>query len=277
MKDLVSIIMLARNKERFIEPSIRSIMAQTYQNWELLFVDDASEDDTVTLLMKLSEEDRKRGRMSETKGLLEDGTAIDRIQVTKTIDSRGEACNRNLALRNAKGRWIAFLDAGDIWEPTKLEKQIQFMESNNYTFSYTTYRCIDMNMRDLGVVVAGPEQINYHEMLKCCWMGYQTVMYDSTKIGLLQVSCMATVNDYALWLQAAQKADCHLLPECLASQMVGKSLWHRLLTSDKWTWRYRTYRIVDGRNPITATYMTLRNMVYAIGKYRRYVSRINND
>lgn len=103
MKDLVSIIMLARNKEDFLEASIRSIMAQTYQNWELLFMDDASVDDTVTLLMKLSEEDRKRGRMSETRGLLEDGTLADRIHVTKTIESKGETCNRNSALYNAKG------------------------------------------------------------------------------------------------------------------------------------------------------------------------------
>lgn len=275
MKDRVSIIMLARNKGQFLEASIRSVMAQTYQNWELLFVDDASVDDTITLLMKLKEEDRNRERMSETNGLLEVGTPIDRIQVSKTIDSRGEACNRNLALRNAKGRWIAFLDAGDIWEPTKLEKQIQFMEENRYAFSYSKYRCIDMNMRELGIVVAGPEHINYREMKKCCWMGYLTVMYDSAKIGLLQVSCMAIVNDYALWLQAAQKTVCHLLPECLASKMVGKSLWHRFQTSEKWLWRYKTYRMIDRKNPITAAYMAIRNMVYAVVKWRKYAVAIN--
>ena len=251
MKDLVSIIMLSHNKAKYLAASIKSIMAQTYQNWELLLVDDASNDGSIGLLMELKGNDK-------------------RFRISQCVYKKGETANRNSALREAKGRWIAFLDAGDIWEPTKLEKQVRFMESNNYAFSYTTYRCIDVNMRDLGVVVAGPEQINYHEMLKCCWMGYQTVMYDSTKIGLLQVSCMATVNDYALWLQAAQKADCHLLPECLATQVSGKGLCLRLLSSPKWLWRYEAYRKIEGLNTLSAAYMTVRNIAYAAWKWWKF-------
>ena len=128
--DLVSIIMLSRNKEQYVEASVRSVMAQTYQNWELLFVDDASKDKTISLLLELKDEDGKR-EPKEERGI------ADRISVSSTIESRGEIVNRNSALRSAKGRWIAFLDAGDIWEPTKLERQVAFMEEHGYAFSYT--------------------------------------------------------------------------------------------------------------------------------------------
>lgn len=121
MNDLVSIIMLSRNKEQFLEASVRSVMAQTYQNWELLFMDDASKDDSISVLMKLKMEDRRRN--SDRRSTLNDGFIDDRINITKTTDYRGETHNRNSALREAKGKWIAFLDAGDIWEPTKLENR----------------------------------------------------------------------------------------------------------------------------------------------------------
>ena len=120
--DLVSVIMLSRNKAQFLEASVRSVMAQTYQNWELLFVDDASNDDTISLLQKLKDEDGRRKGAVYGRYLMEDGTLVDRISVTRTVNQRGETHNRNSVLREAKGRWMAFLDAGDIWEPTKLEK-----------------------------------------------------------------------------------------------------------------------------------------------------------
>ena len=225
MKDLVSVIMLARDKEQFVEASVRSVMAQTYQNWELLFVDDASKDKTISLLLELKNEDRKRG-------LKEDGSLADRINVTSTIERRGEIVNRNSALRSARGRWIAFLDAGDVWEPTKLERQVAYMEEHGYAFSYTKYKAIDAEKREIGFVMSGPECISYRDMLKCCWMGYLTVMYDAKKVGTMQVNGLKNGNDYALWLEVAEEADCHLLPECLASMMLEKGMWYRLLSSN---------------------------------------------
>ena len=274
-RDLVSIIMLSRNKEQYLEASIRSIMAQTYQNWELLFVDDASKDDTISILMKLKMEDRSRE--NDWKSKMNDGILTDRISITKTTDYRGEMHNRNSALREAKGRWIAFLDAGDIWEPTKLEEQVSFMEEHGYAFSYTKYRSIDAENRDLGIVMSGPEEIAYKDMKKCCWMGYLTVMYDSEKIGLMQVTGMENANDYALWLQVAEQADCHLLPECLASQMFAKGLLIRFLTSSKWMWRYETYRKIERLNPISAAFMTIRNLAYTAWKWGKYAKKVNTN
>lgn len=273
MKDLVSIIMLSRNKEQFLERSVRSVMSQTYQNWELLFVDDASKDDTISLILKLKEEDRKRSSVKGGRSLLDDGTLVDRINVTKTTDYRGETHNRNSALKEAKGRWIAFLDAGDVWEPSKLDKQMAFMEEHGYAFSYTRYKSIDAEKKEIGLVISGPERITYQDMRKCCWMGYLTVMYDAEMVGLQQVNGLEDANDYALWLQVARKDICHLLPECLASQMSEKGLWHRLLTSEKWVWRYAAYRKIEHMNPLSAVYMTARNLVYTARKWWRYVER----
>ena len=263
MKDLVSIIMLSRDKEQYVEASVRSVMAQTYQNWELLFVDDASDDNTISLLLTLKDEDKKRW-------LKEDGTLADRISVSSTIERRGAIVNRNSALRSARGRWIAFLDAGDIWEPTKLEKQVAYMEENGYSFSYTKYNCIDVQLKDTGIIMGGPECITYHDMLKCCWMGCLTVMYDAKKIGTLQVNGLDEGNDYALWLEVAEEADCHLLPECLASMMLEKGMWYRLLSSKSWSWRYEVYRKIVFMNPLSAAYMTVRNMAYAAWKWRKF-------
>ena len=104
VRELVSIIMLSHNQAQYVEESVRSVMAQTYQNWELLFVDDNSKDDTITLMMDLKEEAKIRR---------EDYTCIDRIKVSQTVSDCGESVNRNKALEEVRGRWIAFLDVGD--------------------------------------------------------------------------------------------------------------------------------------------------------------------
>ncbi len=267
---LVSVIMLSRNREQYLEASVRSVMAQTYQKWELLFVDDASNDDSIGVLLKLKYEDSQRNGAIYGKMTFDDGTLVDRISVTRTTENRGETQNRNSALREAKGKWIAFLDAGDIWEPTKLEKQVRFMKENDYAFTYTLFNNIDAQGKELGVMMTGPECISKDDMMKCCWMGYLTVMYDAEKIGRLQLNGVKRTNDYPLWLLVSKKADCHLLPECLASQMSEKGLKNRLLSSPKWMWRYETYRIIERMNPISATYMTIRNLFYTAYKWWKY-------
>lgn len=154
--DLVSIIMLSRNDVAHVEESVRSILAQTYTNWELLFVDDNSNDGTITKMMELTGND-------------------PRFNITQSVYDKGSSYLRNKALKEARGRWIAFLDAGDTWTPDKLEKQIRFMEENGYAFSYTKYGIMDQESQDRGVVVGGKAHVNYKEMRKCCWPCYLTL------------------------------------------------------------------------------------------------------
>ena len=106
--DLVSIIMLSKDNGRCVEETIRSVFAQTYQNWEIIFMDDSSKDDTISRMM--------------------DYINDRRIHVSQNVQQRGFGVSVNSALRDTKGRWIAFLNVGDIWESNKLERQIAFME-----------------------------------------------------------------------------------------------------------------------------------------------------
>ena len=113
MTDLVSIIMPSYNTAKYIKASIDSVLAQTYPYWELIIVDDCSTDETDEVVAAYTDE---------------------RIRYIKNEKNSGAAVSRNRALREAKGRWIAFLDSDDVWLPEKLEKQISFMKNNGYFF-----------------------------------------------------------------------------------------------------------------------------------------------
>ena len=264
MCELVSIIMLSHNKAQYVEESVRSVMAQTYQNWELLFVDDNSKDDTITLMMDLKEEAKIRR---------EDYTYIDRIKVSQTVSDRGESVNRNKALMEARGRWIAFLDVGDVWAPDKLAKQVRFMEENGYSFTYTQYGLINNKSQDRGVLISGKEHVTNKDMLKCCWPGFLTVMYDAEKVGKFRLHNTKGNNDYALWLAISERNDCHLLSENLATMRTPYGLFSRFLRTDKVKWRYEVYRTEEDLGPITSFVYTIRNGWYGIMKWMKYVNR----
>ena len=107
MKELVSVIMPSYNTAKYIGETIKSVQAQTYENWELIIVDDCSTDNTDTAVDPFLSDER--------------------IRYLKNSRNSGAAVSRNYALREAKGKWIAFLDSDDLWFPDKLEKQINFM------------------------------------------------------------------------------------------------------------------------------------------------------
>ena len=256
--------MLSHNKAQYVEESVRSVMVQTYQNWELLFVDDNSKDDAITLMMDLKEEAKIRR---------EDYTYIDRIKVSQTVFDRGESVNRNKALKEARGRWIAFLDVGDIWAPDKLAKQVRFMEENGYTFTYTQYGLMDNMSQDRGVLISGKDHVTNKDMLRCCWPAYLTVMYDAEKVGQFRLHNTKGNNDYALWLAISERNDCHLLAENLATMRTPYGLFSRFLRTDKVKWRYEVYRTEEDLGPITSFFYTIRNGWYGIMKWMKFVNR----
>lgn len=262
--ELVSIIMLSRNNGKYVEETVRSVFAQTYQNWEIVFRDDSSKDDTISQIMNL---------VSESRIKREDGSYVNRIHVSQTVTKRGTARSTNSALKEVRGRWIAFLNVGSVWEPTKLEKQIAFMEENGYAFSYTKYGLINEKSEDKGVVYSGLKHITYKDMLKCCWPGCLTVMYDSEKIGKMQIRNLHENNDYALWLNICEKADCYLLNENLARQRATRNIFLLFLFSNQLKWRYRCYRIEEDLNPFVSLLYSFRNGFYGIWKKIKYVER----
>ena len=254
MNDKVSVIMPSYNTAEYIGESIDSVLAQTYTNWELIIVDDCSTDDTDDVVASY--------------------LVDERIRYLKNEQNSGAAVSRNRALREATGRWIAFLDSDDVWLPEKLEKQIAFMEENDYTFSYTNYEEIDCTGVKTGVQVTGPQRITKKGMQRYCWPGCLTVMYDAGVVGLVQIADIKKNNDYAMWLKICQKADCHLIAECLARYRKGRA--GSVSTNGVITmiyWHYRLFRGPQHNKPITALHHTLVNIAFGALKKLKYVQR----
>lgn len=253
MGDLVSIIMPSYNTAQYIAKTVQSVIDQSYQNWELIIVDDCSTDNTDFVVSKINDQ---------------------RIIFLKNKKNSGAAVSRNRALREAKGKWIAFLDSDDLWESDKLEKQIQFMKKNNYSFSYTNYVEIDVYGNETGVKVTGPKKITKTGMFNYCWPGCLTVMYDASKIGLIQIHDIKKNNDYAMWLKVCQKADCYLLDEYLAKYRKGRSgsiSTHSIKTMIGW--HYKLYHEAEELNSIKSIFNTGRNLIFGFYKKKKYVQR----
>ena len=188
MNDLVSIITPSYNCAKFIGETINSVLAQTYQNWEMLIVDDCSTDNSEEVIKSFGD---------------------PRIKYLKNERNSGAAISRNYALREAKGRWIAFLDSDDLWMPEKLERQIAFMEEGGYHFSCTKRTICEEDGTPTGIYVASPKVITKFKMHNYCWCGAITVMYDASYIGLVQIEDLKKRNEYAIWLKVSEKADCY--------------------------------------------------------------------
>ena len=251
MSELVSVIMPSYNTANFIAESIRSVIAQTYPNWELIIVDDCSRD--------------------ETDAVVAPFLADNRIRYLKNEKNGGAAVSRNRALREAKGKWVAFLDSDDLWLPEKLEKQIEFMEKNNYHFSYTNYIETDEESKTNGKRVTGPKKITKHGMYNYCWMGCLTVMYDAETVGLIQIADIKKNNDYAMWLKACKKADCYLLDEVLAKYRKRSGSISNYGYTKLIKWHYKLYREAEKNSSIVSAVFTLRNLFWGVLKKIRYV------
>lgn len=248
---LVSIIMPSYNTAPYIKETITSVLNQTYTNWELIIVDDCSTDNTDEVLATIND---------------------DRIRFFKNEKNLGAAISRNRALRKANGQWIAYLDSDDLWMPEKLEKQIGFMEKNCCIFSYTGYEEIDVEGNKTGVKVTGPKKITKTGMFNYCWPGCLTVMFDATKVGMIQIKDIRKNNDYAMWLKVCRKADCYLLDECLGQYRKGRTgsvSTHSIKTMI--IWHYRLFHEAEDMGIFESLLNTGRNLLFGFYKKKRYV------
>lgn len=253
---LVSIVTPTYNCAKFIEKTIRSVQAQTYQNWEMIIVDDSSTDDTENVVRSFLERD-------------------SRIRYICNLTNSGAAITRNYALREARGRWIAFLDSDDLWMPEKLEKQIEFMLKNNYAFSYHEYVEIAEDGKELGVYVSGRKKVGKFGMYACCWPGCLSVMYDTLSVGKIQINDVRKNNDTAIWLKVIQKSDCYLLKENLGQYRRRKGSITPPSISDRVYWHYKLFRQAENMNPVFATFWMCINVIGNLFKKVFYVTRYN--
>lgn len=193
----VSVVMPAFNAGGTVSKSIDSVLNQSFPELELLIVDDASTDNTYSVLERYC--------------------ALDsRIRIFHNRENLGGAGSRNKAISHARGRFIAFLDSDDLWMPQKLACQIQFMEKLEAEFSFCAYHMINEEGRYLGKVSV-PEKVNYFDMLKNNSIGCLTAVYDTEKLGKLYMPDIRKRQDYALWLKLLKLVDhAYGMPEPLA-------------------------------------------------------------
>ncbi len=253
-QELVTIITPSYNTGRFIGETINSVLSQTYTNWEMIIVDDCSSDNTDTIVQPFLSDKR--------------------IKYLKNEKNSGAAISRNYALREAKGRWIAFLDSDDLWMPTKLEKQIAFMEKNGYAFSCTGRTQIDEDGNPTGKVITSPHHVGKIGMYMYCWPGCLGTMYDAKVVGLIQIADLKKNNDYAMWLKVIKKCDFFAFDEVLAVyRKRKKSISHdskkKLIKS-----HYDLFRIGEQMSPVSSFVLTMINMACAVIKKKFYIKDI---
>lgn len=179
---LVSIIVPVYNAGLYIEETIAMVRNQTCDNWELILVDDCSKDDGREKIERILSEGDKR------------------IRLIAKPANEGAARARNTGIQAAKGRYIAFLDADDIWLPDKLERELSFMEKKQAAFAFTAYEFGDENARGTGKIVHVPDTLTYREALSRTVIFSSTVILDTEKTGR-EIILMPEVKseDTATW------------------------------------------------------------------------------
>ena len=220
---LVSIITPSFNSVKFIKQCIESVIAQTYTNWEMLIVDDYSADNSLQILKKYNDK---------------------RIQLIELDKNVGASESRNVAIRKAKGKYIAFLDSDDLWEPQKLEKQISFMETEDIAFSFSTYQPMSDDELKLYSIIHAPKIVTYSSYLKKTIIGCLTVVIDREKTGGFEMPNIRSSHDMALWLLIMRRGfDAYGLDENLARyRIVSTSNTANKWRSAKDVWRvYRQF------------------------------------
>lgn len=182
MKEKISIIVPVYNAEKYIRETVDCVKQQTYPDWELWLVEDGSADDSLRILEDIEKEDA-------------------RIHVLKQENS-GAARARNHGMSKAEGRFVAYLDADDLWSLDKLEKQLAFMKEKDAAFSFTGYEFADESGKGTGKIVRVPETIQYKQALKNTTIFTSTVMFDTAKLAKekLQMPIIKS-EDTALWFQ----------------------------------------------------------------------------
>ncbi|WP_420571286.1 glycosyltransferase family 2 protein [Kordia sp.] len=202
---LVSVITPTYNAQSFIAETIDSVRAQSYTNWEMIIVDDASSDKTVEILNQYAAID-------------------DRIKVHLLQTNSGAAIARNSAIKKASGSYIAFLDADDLWKPEKLTKQLAFMQEKNIAVSFSSYELMDEDGKSLGKMVKALPKVDFSKMLKSNYVGNLTGIYNAQQLGKVYMPNIRKRQDWALWLTLIKKVGyAYSLEEPLAKYRVREN------------------------------------------------------
>ena len=196
-KKLVSIIIPYYKKKFFISKTIRSILNQTYKNFEIIIVYDDDDKFELNYLKKISKFDK-------------------RIKILINKKNFGVSKSRNIGLKKSRGEYIALIDADDLWKRDKLKVQIQFMERNNCLISHTDYEIINKNNKVIGYMPI-KKSLNYNSLIFSCDIGLSTVMISSKLKSKIKFPNITTKEDYILWLRLSKKFNIYGIQKNLAS------------------------------------------------------------
>lgn len=247
MDDLVSIIMPSFNNGKYLNDSINGVINQTYQNWELLIIDDCSIDESVSIIKKYVKLD-------------------ERIKLYKNKENSGVALTRNKGIEESKGRYICFLDADDIWDMNKIKKQVDFMSRTSCSFCYTAYEFANNDGIPNGKIVNVPTKINYKQALKNTTIFTSTVMFDMNylKKSDIYMPNIRRGQDTATWWQVLKRIEyAYGINEVLSYyRRSAHTLSSNKLTALKRTWVL--YRNVEEFGLITSSYYFCWYLINAI-------------
>lgn len=233
----VSIIIPVYNASLFLSDTIKTIQDQTYDNWEAIFVNDCSKDDSVSIIKKAQKKDK-------------------RIILLENKKNSGAAITRNNGIKYATGRYICFLDADDLWDKNKLKKQLKFMNERKSAFSFTGYEFASSDGIPNGKKVYVPNKINYKEALKNTTIWTSTVMFDMSLLNKedIYMPNVERGQDTATWWKVLKKVDyAYGLNEILSYyRRSSGSLSSNKIKALKRTWNL--YRNVEKLNLISSLY-----------------------
>ena len=239
MSEMVSVIMPVHNAGKYLEEAIRTVMSQTYSNWELLVVNDNSTDNSMEIASRLADEDC-------------------RIKIFDNPTPTGyPATPRNMAVEHASGRYIAFLDSDDVWLPGKIEHQLPFFdESEKIGVVFSNYEKVDEYSNREERVVKARKITSYKQLLLGNVIGNVTAMYDVERVGKVYFSKVRH-EDYAMWLS--------ILKRGFVARNTGKvvalyRVSHNSVSSRKLallSWQWRIYRDVEHLNVFKSAYYYL--------------------
>lgn len=242
----VSIITPTYNSLSFLGETIKSIINQTYANWELIITDDCSTDGTWEYIETLPELDT-------------------RIKVFRLEKNSGAGIARNNSIKHAKGRYIAFCDSDDQWTQDKLENQLKFMSQNDLALSFSNYQIINESGQIIGDVIS-PEKVTYQTMLKNNYIGCLTAMYDTQKVGKVYMPEIRKRQDWALWLSILKKVPFALsIQESLAIYRDrSKSISSNKFDLIKYNWNI--YRNVENFSILKSTFYLIQFIFFYLKK-----------
>lgn len=245
---LVSVIMPNYNGAKYIKETIESVLAQTYQNWELIIVDDCSTDNSVEIIESFDDK---------------------RIRLLHNEENSGAAISRNRAIDAANGRWIAFLDSDDLWIEDKLHSHIQFMLEMDTPLSFTDYIVIDSDEAVIKEFVPNQKVYDYKTILKHCYIGCSTAIYDAEKLGKVYMPPEADKReDFACWLSILRDGK---TAECFHRSLTTYRIHTKSVSSNKLQmikYQWKVYRKIEKLSFVKSMYYMMHWAIKGVLKYR---------